>query len=235
MGSVLKRQTVIEREDIAELARKASILLAIEDAVDEIALELGIENPGYSIEWPEAADTIRVYIDADAGCLREKVVDDLRIEVVCRRTEQNIRHIYREIALGMARKAAEILRQYVFGDREYIAIVLDSGSTIVLEGEPGKVVVPWIPKTFFTCHTPPHTQQPLFSRKDVESLIEILANRGFGSCVVTPYACLAVYRCGPFTLNDYFKLVSIARDYGYADKDVIDEAGLESVEGYIFS
>ncbi|MEM1525826.1 MAG: hypothetical protein QW775_01565 [Ignisphaera sp.] len=231
-----KYHTVVEDDNVAIVTKTAKLLLEIENIVDEILSEHQIEEHKYRVEGLEDPNrgTVHVYIDLNGKCSKEVSKDDKLIKVSCQRVLPNVNEIFRYIVINLAKISVNLLRPFLGREEEYMVIFLDRGSAAILEGSPEKVVAPFIPGTVFTCHTHPNTYRALLSKEDARSLLELLSNRGLGSCVISTSSCLVVYRCGPFVLDDYFKLFNAIKDQEYIDIITLSSLGLESIEGVEF-
>lgn len=234
MNRIDKYYRVVENKDIAEVIRIAKIILGVEDVIEELFLDLGIDYSGYRIEYIDKdLDEVHVYVNIGRECYKEKLVEKSAIKVMCRQTTPNTNEVYSYIALKLTEISINLLKPFLNKRNEYMAILLDEGIAIVLEGSPKKVTLPQIPGTIFACHTHPGTLTPIFSRDDVRSLLDILSSRGFGSCVLSGIACFTMFRHGPFLLEDYFRLFNVVKEYEYLDEVLMRSLHLESVDGFL--
>ncbi|MEM1645335.1 MAG: hypothetical protein QXL96_05625 [Ignisphaera sp.] len=228
-----KYHEIIENNDVAKAVNIARLLIEIENIVDEVATEHQVEIHKYRIEGLEdmGGNEIKVYIDLDAKCSKEITVGGTLIKVVCKQTLPNIVEVYRRVATRLAKISVDLLRHFLTREEEYMVVFIDRSYAVLLEGSPEKVVAPSIPGTLFICHTHPNTTRALFSKEDIRSLLELLSNRGLGGCIISAYSYLIIYRCGPFTLDDYFKLFKAVKEQEYIDIATLKSLGLESIEG----
>lgn len=228
-----KYHTVVEDDNVIKAAKIAKLLLEIENIVDEVLSEHQVEKHKYRVEGLEdiKRGTVHIYIDLDRRCSKEVSMDGTLIKVSCQRVLPNVNEVFRHTAINLAKISVNLLRPFLGKEEEYMVVILDRGSAAILEGSPEKVVAPFIPGTVFTCHTHPNTYRALLSKEDARSLLELLSNRGLGSCVVSTTSCLVVYRCGPFVLDDYFKLFNAIKEQEYIDVITLSSLGLESIEG----
>lgn len=234
MDRVGKYYRVVENKSIAEIIRIAKIILGVEDIVEELFIDLDVDYSGYRVEYIDKdLGEVRVYVNIGRECYREKLIEKSMIKVMCKQTMPNTSEVYSYTALKLTEVSINLLKSFLDKSSEYMAILLDKGIAIVLEGSSKKITLPQIPGTIFVCHTHPGTLTPVFSRDDVRSLLDILSNKGFGGCVLSGIACFTMFRRGPFLLEDYFSLSSIVKEYEYLDEALMRSLNLESVDGFL--
>lgn len=211
-------------------------MLEIEKVVEELAIELDVDMRRYRIEGLDVdgvSNTIFVYIDVNKECYAERYTKDVLIKIMCRKIRPNVNDIYRSTALRLTSIFVKLLKPFINRNEEYMAILLNKGVAVVLEGTSRKIVTPWIPGTLFTCHTHPNTMIPVFSERDAISLLEVLSYRGLGGCVASQSMCFTLYRCGIFAVEDYEKLFNLIKRYRLINKEIIDREGPRSIRGIL--
>lgn len=234
MNKVSKYYRIVESKSIADIIHIAKIILGVEDAVEELFADLDVDYSGYRIDYLDKdVNRVHVYVNIGRECYKEKLVENSIIRVMCRQTTPNTNEVYRYIALRLTEISINLLKPFLNKDNEYMAILLDKGAAIVLEGSPKKIALPQIPGTIFTCHTHPGTLVPVFSKEDIRSLLNILFNRGFGSCILSSITCFTMFRRGPFLLKDYFSLLNIIKEHDYLDETLAKSLHLESIDGFL--
>jgi hypothetical protein len=227
-----KYHDIVRNSAIERAAFLSKLMLEIEDVVEDLVEELGIDFDMYRVEGLENVhvDSVEVYINTEARCYRELEVEDVIVEVVCRRVKPNIAEVYKYLAVNMVSIAVDLLKPFITRYEEYMAILIEDGYAVILQGSPDKVVVPMVPGTLLICHTHPRSFKAVLSKEDIRSLIELLSRRGFGFCVLSQNSCLAIYRRGFFILDDYFKLFNTMKEYGYLDSEILRSLNLSSID-----
>ncbi|BFH74511.1 hypothetical protein SJAV_24550 [Sulfurisphaera javensis] len=92
---------------------------------------------------------------------------------------------------------------------EYINILLEDGSFIILEGEEDRVVIPH-PKALASTHT--HPNICLFSHKDLETADQLFIKDYIAVGVLTTKCLLLLYRRGVYTLEDREILLKLVKN-----------------------
>ncbi len=97
--------------------------------------------------------------------------------------------------------------------REYFLAILFNGKGFILEGEEDRVTIPFI-KHCVSAHTHP-SSIPMPSKKDIETVMNLMLNRGFLHVIETPASSLYIYRVGVMGEEELIKLRTIehAKDY----------------------
>lgn len=91
---------------------------------------------------------------------------------------------------------------------EYINILLDDGTYLVLEGEEDKVVIPH-PYGLASTHT--HPNVCLFSHKDLETADQLFIKDYLAVGVLTTRCLLLLYRRGVYIIEDREELLKLAK------------------------
>lgn len=234
MRSTSRYHEIVENLRVKTVVSLANLLRGIEDVVENIVIELGLETIGFRVEGlgRDGIDMVEVYIDSDTQCSKDMQISSVLVKVVCGRIKSNVDEVYKYAVLNMVSTAIDILKPFMNRDEEYMVVLLENGYAVVLQGTLGKVVVPRIPGTLFTCHTHPKSIRAIFSKEDLKSLLDLLSNKGFGSCVLSQTSCLTVYRRGLFKVDDYFKLFQLLKEIEYLDLNTLKSLNLETVDGF---
>lgn len=107
-----------------------------------------------------------------------------------------------ETMIGYARKTEE-------SEIEYINILLNDGSFIILEGEEDQVVIPH-PSGLASTHL--HPTVCLFSHKDLETADQLFMKDYLSVGVLTTKCLLLLFRNGVYTIEDREILLKLAKD-----------------------
>lgn len=209
-----KKQVLAEAGWARWVAFAGKLLLALEDAMEEY----GLDN---------------IYVDAQAFHydLAPRVVG-IRPEPPTHGVEEYVENRVDGLSLrragGEARPMAELYRAVlrVYLSRfvpvllghaaetsetgtEYLAAVVGEGELVVLEGDEGRVTVPFI-QSWVTGHTHP-AGHCLFSHKDVASMRDFYTYGGLVTGVITTTCSMVLWREGPYTMEDHLALMGLEK------------------------
>jgi hypothetical protein len=225
---------IIDDSYIKDVVKKIRILFHIEDLVELHINEMDVGEIMLRIDGLTEDDIninkVVVYGEEDfIRCGYREYYEDVEISFKCNERKGYILpEIYRILGIRLAKNVVKRLSKYLSHNREYLMMVLDNGNLIVLEGFQESITFPIIANLIFIAHTHPKTLQPIFSRKDLITTLEILSKRGIGSCVVSSTS-LCILRKNLLTLDDYEKFEYLINSVKVATKDVLDMAGFESL------
>ncbi len=135
----------------------------------------------------------------------------------------NYLYLYDRVIEIFHKLAYKILRPLISPlSNEFLVAVLENAKTIILEGDRSNVRIPLTRKfrTRFMAHTHPRGLC-IPSRKDLESVIRLLMDGGFGEIIMSPTCSLAIYRKGMFIDEDYEKMIVITRRISKA-KNIVE-------------
>ncbi len=90
---------------------------------------------------------------------------------------------------------------------EYMLLITPKKIGVILEGDVDKVRIPYI-KTYVMAHTHP-SPNCFFSQKDIISSLDLFANQGLLSAVITTTCSAIMYRVDDMTVEDYERLIII--------------------------
>uniref|UniRef100_A0A7J3QDK1 Uncharacterized protein n=1 Tax=Ignisphaera aggregans TaxID=334771 RepID=A0A7J3QDK1_9CREN len=225
---------IIDDSYIKDVVKRIRILFHIEDLVELYINEMDMQEIMLRIDGL-AEDDININKVIVYGekvfirCGYSEYYEDVEISFKCNERKGYILpEIYRTLGIRLAKNVVKRLSKYLFYNREYLIMVLDNGNLILLEGFQESITFPIISSIMFIAHTHPKTLQPIFSRKDLITTLEILSKRGIGSCVVSSTS-LCILRKKPLTLDDYEKFEYLINSIEVATKDALDMAGFESL------
>ncbi|MEM1541728.1 MAG: hypothetical protein QW101_03675 [Ignisphaera sp.] len=233
-----KFHEIVRDEYLDRILMYAKVLIEVENIIEELIEDINADATGLSLKiegiYTDRIDNVvKVYTNLDKRCSLEKKVDNISIEIECKNVYPNSNEVYISLIVELMRLAIKFLKPYINRNKEYMLITIlgsKTSGTLVLEGEEKNIVIPYIPGTIFICHTHPKTYSAIFSKNDILSLLDILSNQGFGSCVITPSTQLTIYRYRPFVIEDYYKLFRIAKEYEYLDHVLFHRIGFSSLE-----
>ena len=225
---------IIDDSYTKDIVKRIRVLFHIEDLVELHINEIDVQEIMLRIDGL-AEDDININKVVVYGeevfirCGYNEYYEDVEISFKCNeRKGYTLPEIYRTLGIRLAKNVVKILSKYLSYNREYLIMVLDNGDSIVLEGFRESITFPIIANLMFIAHTHPKTLQPIFSRKDLITTLEILSKRGIGSCVVSSTS-LCILRKKPLTLDDYEKFEYLINSVEVATKDVLDVVGFESL------
>ncbi|MEM4537128.1 MAG: hypothetical protein QXP68_00060 [Thermosphaera sp.] len=135
------------------------------------------------------------------------------IQVETGRVFGEIERFYWKIVELYAEGLRPVLRKELFkspGSKiEYFLLVSPLGDGVLLEGEMGKVKIPWI-ESFFTAHThPEETPTPSFT--DLETIVKSLTLRSIGHSIEGYSRGMVIFRIKPLTVEQLFYLKNVKR------------------------
>jgi hypothetical protein len=220
-------------------SRKASHLYRALEVLEYVEEDLGCDDPHIK-DLPESEDEIDIYVSRcgvsehilKEGLRELEEMTGFKIRII-RSTGygSGIKDLYRSIGDLVKRDMLDLLKPLALetarrGGIEYMAILLKSGSWIILEGERHRVRVPWIEEAIAIAHThPPEGCIP--SRPDLESCLELLSSGGI-ACGVISVKCFFIIQLGfPLSIECYEHLMRIVNKY----EDILEE--VRSAESFI--
>jgi len=217
---VLREQVVFENNSTRYIAYLSRLVNLVEDIVDDAYCSStyigGLSLYDYSV--PD-----RVYLEP-IDCVYDPV-ESLEVfssqweidNVFIGRGSIDYRELYRLVYNVYRSTLHYKMKEYSVKSsslsREYYLAVLFNGKAFIVEGERDRVALPVIPHCV-SAHTHP-TNHPYPSKHDIESIINMMVNRGLLHAIETTSHTLYVYRVKPLCEEDIVKLRLIEgeRDY----------------------
>lgn len=210
-----KKQVLAEPGWARWVAFAGRLLLALEDAVEEYGLS-NIYVDARAFRHDLAPRVVGIRPEPPIDGVEEYVenrVDGLSV----RRTGGEVRpmaELYRSVLRVYLSKFVPVLLRHAAETSEtgteYLAAVVGDGKLVVLEGDEGRVTIPFI-QSWVSGHTHP-AGHCLFSHKDVASMRDFYTHGGLVTGVVTTTCSMVLWREGPYTMDDHLALVGLEKD-----------------------
>jgi len=219
----LKYQRIIDNDDTFKTGFICRSILLIEDIIEDAYCE-----------------NLRVKIDLDEYKLIVEPVNcryDIRESISVFSSQHDVSNI--EIGLGeydysyLYEKLIDMYRlklhQYVRSmiwktistGVEYYMGLLFNGKAFIVEGEVGYVKIPRL-NLCLAVHTHP-SRHAIPSSIDLESMVELILNRGIGFIIVSSVESLAIYRVKPLGIDEFEYIKSIdLKDPVKALREIVD-------------
>lgn len=207
-------------------AARASRIYRVLQILEALVEDLGCEDP----HFPRADDVFREALEIGVrGC--EAGRDDLRalVEDLERSSGLRIRispsagrgagipELYALLVDEILEDLRTLIRPYALetasrGGVEYMAVLLEDGMWIVLEGERHRVMAPQIEGSMAIAHThPPESCLP--SRPDIESCLELFSGGGVLCSVASASCVFSLEVRSPFSEEDFEVLMRAVNGY----------------------
>ena len=209
-----KKQVLAEPGWARWVAFAGKLLLALEDAVEEYGLEnIYVDTQVFRQDYVPRVVGIRPEPPVDGV---EEYVEDRVDGLSIRRAGGEVSpmaELYRAVLrVYLSRFAAILLRHAAETSEtgtEYLAAVVGDGKLVVLEGDEGRVTIPFI-QSWVTGHTHP-AGHCLFSHKDVASMRDFYTHGGLVTGVITTTCSMVLWREGPYTMDDHLALIGLEK------------------------
>ncbi len=206
-----KKQMLAEPGWARWIAFAGRLILALEDAVEEYGLtEIYLRSPVFQADLAPRVVEIRTEPPV-TGVERyvEERLAGVSIRIASGGEFKPLSDLYRQVLkVYLGRFAPTLLRHAVETDSmgvEYLAAVVGEGKLVVLEGDEGRVTIPFI-QSWITGHTHP-AGHCIFSHKDVSSMRDFYTHGGLVTGVITTSCSMVMWREGPYTMDDHLALI----------------------------
>jgi len=205
----LKYQRIIENDDTFKMGFICRSILLIEDIMEDaycenLRVKMDLDEYKLIVEPVNCRYDVRESIDVFSG-----QHDVLNVEIGY--GEYYYNYLYEKLIDMYRLKLHQYLRSLVWKTVltgvEYYMGLLFNGKAFIVEGEYGYVKIPRL-NLCLAAHTHP-SKYAIPSSVDLESMIELILDRGIGFIIVSFERSLAIYRVKPLSIDEFKYVKSI--------------------------
>jgi hypothetical protein len=215
----LKRQWVKVTRGSLYAAVAHAVIDAVEGVFDESFDLLEVAIPSYLLSFEEVVErlrvgplTVTVRVPSYEGVLGEYELDNGSVIRVLSswgfEGDSTLRSLYETAPVRIVQADSSLIREAALETGrtgvEYIYLYSHAGSLIALEGERGRVRIPFA-RVAFSLHTHPPGACGL-SLADVQSGLDLLSEGGLAEAAATSRCVYIMYREGLVLEDDYIKI-----------------------------